>query len=270
MHYKALGFLLAALTSGLPLAAQAPIIENEKAAPVAEVGKFPEPKTLFLKKPEETIKADVADLIVIKPNTNASKVFWIVPRNAANKHIRRVPSEKLKDSREIIFCVAKPGKYEIFAVAIDGNDILDPVSFLIEIAGGVGPTPPAPDDEPDFPDGKYKLASITYRALASTLTLDDGVKSICRQISTNYVGVAAQIAAGTIANPEAALKAIIAANEKTLADARADRATWSKSSEIVQKEMVALYNAKKLATLGDFATAFREIAEGFKAIGDKK
>lgn len=126
------------------------------------------------------------------------------------------------------------------------------------------PVPPTPDPEPNFEAGKYNLSALSYKWAIDNIKPADS--KAAKAVADSFVGINAQIAAGTLKDVESILKATVAANNKALTDNGVAVANWTQFGVAMQKYLFQLYTDKKLVTPADFATAFAEISVGLSKV----
>jgi hypothetical protein len=127
-------------------------------------------------------------------------------------------------------------------------------------------TPPEPEIEPEFEESKYELSKFVYNGVKNIkLSKSDKIKQ-CAAIATSFDGIAAAIAAGTIATLEDILKKTAESNKFALTKSGGDRAKWEPLFTEIQEKLFDLYKTSKMQTKEDFAGAWREISSGLKLV----
>ena len=125
--------------------------------------------------------------------------------------------------------------------------------------------PPSPEVEPEFTDSKYQLSKFIYDGLKPVkLSKSDKIKQ-CTAIASSFDGIAAAIAAGTIATLEDILKKTAESNKAALTRSGGDRAKWETLFTDIQEKLFSLYQTGKMQTKEDFSIAWKEISLGFKS-----
>ncbi len=125
---------------------------------------------------------------------------------------------------------------------------------------------PNPEPEPNFPEGKYNLSSFIYNLTKTKINLSKSDKAKqANALAKSFEGIAAAIAAGTIDDQEDILKKTAEANRSAIQAVGGDRAKWEPVFTEIQEKLFGLYKDNKMTTKQDFASAWREIATGFKA-----
>ncbi len=131
---------------------------------------------------------------------------------------------------------------------------------------GPGPNPPVPPGPgPDFPDGKFKLAAVSYRLAMMHVPVTNRLKG-AQAIATSTNAIASAIAAGTLTDPADILKKLKEANNAGLNRVGVSPSEWDNFGNAMQGELLKLYKDKKLNVASDYGTAFREIAEGLSSV----
>jgi hypothetical protein len=129
---------------------------------------------------------------------------------------------------------------------------------------GPGPTPPVPPGPtPPLPDGKFGLAKKVYELGARVPAADRKAGSA---LASAYRGISAAIAAGTIKTPEDSLQKVKEANNAALQRIGVGKEGWIPFFTELQTIVFDLYASRKLNSVGDFAEAFNEIANGLEYI----
>jgi hypothetical protein len=127
-------------------------------------------------------------------------------------------------------------------------------------------TPVEPEAEPEFGESKYQLSKFVYDGVKSIkLSKSDRAKQ-CAAIASSFDGIAAAIAAGTIATLEDILKKTAESNRFALTKSGGDRAKWESLFTEIQEKLFDLYKTNKMQTKEDFAIAWREISSGLKLV----
>ena len=125
---------------------------------------------------------------------------------------------------------------------------------------------PNPEPEPNFPEGKYNLSPFIYNLTKTKINLSKSDKAKqANALAKSFEGIAAAIAAGTIDDQEDILKKTAEANRSSIAAVGGDRSKWEIVFNEIQEKLYGLYKDNKMVTKQDFASAWREIAAGFKA-----
>ena len=126
--------------------------------------------------------------------------------------------------------------------------------------------PIEPEVEPEFGESKYQLSKFVYDGVKNIkLSKSDRTKQ-CAAIATSFDGIAAAIAAGTIATLEDILKKTAESNKFALTKSGGDRAKWETLFTEIQEKLFDLYKTNKMQTKEDFSIAWREISFGLKLI----
>lgn len=130
------------------------------------------------------------------------------------------------------------------------------------------PNPPNPNPEPDptFPEGKYNLSKFIYDITKTKISISkvDKTKQ-ANALAKSFESIAAAIAAGTIDDQEDILKKTAEANRSSIQSVGGDKTKWEPVFIDIQEKLFGLYKDNQMTTKQDFATAWREIATGFKA-----
>lgn len=126
--------------------------------------------------------------------------------------------------------------------------------------GSDKPLPPPIPVPVVFPDGRYKLSLLTYKA-ASNVGGDRA--TMAQALAKNYDAMISRIAAGTVLNLKAALEEVTNDNKTTLGTSSA---LWDSFFVTLQDATYTLYNDRKMVTAADFQDACREISAGLKAV----
>jgi hypothetical protein len=127
-------------------------------------------------------------------------------------------------------------------------------------------TPVEPESEPEFGESKYQLSKFVYDGVKNIkLSKSDRVKQ-CAAIASSFDGIAAAIAAGTIATLEDILKKTAESNRFALTKSGGDRTKWEPLFTEIQEKLFDLYKTSKMQTKEDFAIAWREISSGLKLV----
>jgi len=127
-------------------------------------------------------------------------------------------------------------------------------------------TPIEPEVEPEFGESKYQLSKFVYDGVKSiNLSKSDRAKQ-CAAIASSFDGIAAAIAAGTIATLEDILKKTAESNKFALTKSGGDRAKWEPLFAEIQENLFNLYKTNQMQTKEDFSIAWREISSGLKLV----
>lgn len=129
------------------------------------------------------------------------------------------------------------------------------------------PTPnPNPEPDPIFPESKYNLSKFIYEITKNKINLSKSDKSKqANALAKSFESIAAAIAAGTIDEQEDILKKTAEANKSSIQSVGGDKTKWEPVFVDIQEKLFGLYKDNKMTTKQDFATAWREIANGFKS-----
>lgn len=129
------------------------------------------------------------------------------------------------------------------------------------------PTPtPNPEPDPTFPEGKYNLSKFIYDITKTKINISKADKSKqANALAKSFESIAAAIAAGTIDDQEDILKKTAEANRSAIQTVGGDKVKWEPVFVDIQEKLFGLYKDNKMSTKQDFATAWREIAVGFKS-----
>lgn len=170
-----------------------------------------------------------------------------------------------------------------FYVAINGAFTKDGKSVpsgvvYVKIPTSQSPEPnpnpnpkPVPPPPPVFPDGKYKLAQFTYNSVITNVPAEYQ-KGPSAEFANNYSGISSKIVAGGFNGYtgstmiQAILKDTTSANQDSLKNLKVDPKHWDTFFVSLQDELWGKYQGKTLNTQEEFATAWNEIAVGFKAV----
>lgn len=128
------------------------------------------------------------------------------------------------------------------------------------------PTPtPNPEPEPVFPEGKYNLSKFIYDITKNKINISKQDKAKqANALAKSFESIAAAIAAGTIDDQEDILKKTSEANRSAIQSVGGDKTKWEPAFIDIQEKLFGLYKDNKMTTKQDFASAWREIATGFK------
>ena len=130
------------------------------------------------------------------------------------------------------------------------------------------PNPPNPNPEPDptFPEGKYNLSKFIYDVTKTKINISKSDKAKqANALAKSFESIAAAIAAGTIDDQEDILKKTAEANRSSIQAIGGDKTKWEPVFIDIQEKLFGLYKDNQMTTKQDFATAWREIAVGFKS-----
>lgn len=153
----------------------------------------------------------------------------------------------------------------LFVEKKEGNIVdADVRSQLLKMEVKIGTGPDVPDDV-TFPDGKYKLSSISYKLANDKVTVVDA-KAAAKNLSNSYRGIASKIAAGGFTKVEDVLAQTTVSNRTALENAMVKKEDWTPALKALEDEVFKLYTNKTLVTLEDFKTAWTEIADGLAAV----
>lgn len=137
------------------------------------------------------------------------------------------------------------------------------LSAVVSIGGGGEPEPgpgpgpqPKPDD-PTFDDGKYKLAKFAYD------NAPQGRSQDAKALAASFRGIATQIGAGALKDPEAILKATKDANAKALGQ---QGSAWESWFVALQDKLFELSESGTLSSPEDFRTAWVELTAGLDKV----
>jgi hypothetical protein len=148
---------------------------------------------------------------------------------------------------------------------------------IIKVGVGVTPNPPAPTPTPTpnpptptpiLPAGKYGLAQVAYDAFASDGNMTSRQKSVvANALATGFEGIASKVAAVTTYTDIAQILAdTTKANDDALSKVEIDRSLTLGPQSIIGQKFKDLYVSQKVSTAADIAVAWREIAQGLKAV----
>lgn len=164
--------------------------------------------------------------------------------------------------------VVKDKDGKITEVATRSKLLMDEVVVEGDVPGpdpgpGPGPNPNPNPPAPVLPDGKYKLAKFSYDN--SLQKVDASIrKADSLALATSFNGIASKIASGSFTSLEDILKETQTSNRTALKD---NTNKWENFFIELQKNLYTLYKGKQMATMEDFATAWKEIATGLEAGG---
>lgn len=153
----------------------------------------------------------------------------------------------------------------LFVEKKEGNIVdADVRSQLIKMEVKIGTGTDVNVDDPVFPDGKYKLASTTWKIANDKVSAE--AKVAAKNLASSYRGIAAKIAAGGILKIEDVLAQTPTSNITALTNAGVKKEEWAPALKELEDVVFKLYTDKKIVTLEDFKIAWNEIAEGLSAV----
>jgi hypothetical protein len=120
-----------------------------------------------------------------------------------------------------------------------------------------GPTPPGPSP---LPDGRFKLAAATLKAVSENVKRSTRAQE-ARTLAAALRDVVKQISDGKLSGKVPIASAMVGAYTKGLGAARAE---WDSAIQQVRKAMFEALNAGSAEA--DFATAIAEVATGLEAV----
>ncbi len=131
---------------------------------------------------------------------------------------------------------------------------------------GPNPVPPSPNPipTPSIPVGKFNIAQPAYDLAVAINSPLRG--QLFQKIQTNYVGVASSISAGALTTLPDVMNTIATNNTNTVKGLGFPIDQWSTWSLGMKTKMYAIYTAKQLNTLKDYADLFNEIATGLSYV----
>lgn len=130
--------------------------------------------------------------------------------------------------------------------------------FVLAPAGEPEPGPgpdPGPKPEP--------LPPLAKRSLDLAMALPAAERALAGPLATSIEGVASRISAGAIKTVDEAMNAMRESNRSALGT---HVEAWRPWAEGIKRELDAMYDAGKLKTLEEHATAFRQIAQGLRQV----
>jgi len=142
-------------------------------------------------------------------------------------------------------------------------------NVVVSRDGSVPDNPVVPDEpvkpvEPQFEQGKYGLAKTTYDLAKKNM--NDDIKKVAPDLANSFDGIASSIVAGALKTDKDIINAVFASNQNALNNAKVKKENVVKFAESLNTEVFNLYEKDKLSTAADFATAFREIANGLRGV----
>lgn len=133
------------------------------------------------------------------------------------------------------------------------------------------PVPPTPTPTPVpvvLPDGKYKLSQFAYDAVNTSVGLTQAERvSIAGAYATGFDATSAKIAAlSTMGTVEAIMADLKAGNDAALKLTGIASTKYASIKTAISDKIYSLSSTGSVVTIDDFATAFREISLGLKAV----
>ncbi len=175
----------------------------------------------------------------------------------------------------------RPKKQQVYCVIsylyVVREKIDDPTSRILEVAVrtqflyvevsvGDGEPEPITPVGPALPDGKYKLGKTAYDlVLKKVASSPDRVKA-AKALATSFKGIASSISAGALKDPKDILAKTTSSNQTALANIGVDKLAWDPFFTDLKEAIYDLYEKDNIATAGDFAAAWNEIAAGLDSI----
>jgi hypothetical protein len=230
----------------------------------------PAPITQAVAKLSGPERVGTAELVSLNSAGSSGVLAWA----SVNLQTGKYEIAQRPTGEQVLFFVTKvPGRYEfiLFAASSDGKTIaIDQARHTVTVEGDAPvppgpnpPVPPGPNPPGPLPDGKYGLAKFAHGAASALVTADPSKASTARNLAGSFSSVASMIAAGTV-NGQADIKAkTTAANNTALGSARD---AWLPFFNSLRVQLNDLTRQKKISANDDFATAWREIADGLNAV----
>lgn len=147
----------------------------------------------------------------------------------------------------------------ITGVVIVGNPSPEPVP------PGPNPNPPAPVPTPAFPDGKYKLAKFAFETAIAKVDKATREKA-ATALAGSFNGIIADIDSKKLTDPKMILTKTAERNQKALRDIGIDAKLWDEFFTVLQDNIYERYERFEMSTVGDFRTAWGEIAVGLSQV----
>lgn len=144
----------------------------------------------------------------------------------------------------------------ITGVVIVGNPSPEPVPV---------PPNPTPVPTPSFPDGKYKLAKFAFETAIAKVDKVNREKA-ATALANSFAGVIAEIDNKKLSDPKTILTKTTESNRKALLDIGVPASTWEAFFVALQDNIYERYERFELSTVGDFRTAWGEIAVGLSQV----
>lgn len=209
-------------------------------------------------------KAEVGDVISAKLDGPCLATDWRILDQATGIRINTIP---LSDGTLVFGSGAVPRSI-IVRVALAYKEGETVSAALLESVVKVGtpdplPTPspdPIPTPSPDLPSGKFGLANFVVKSKV-------GDAKGFAVLAGSFKSIKTQIVAGRFAKLEDVLTATSKANRDALTQAGIPTAQYDSLFSKLQDELFSLYQAKKINTMDDIATAWDEIALGLEKGG---
>lgn len=169
--------------------------------------------------------------------------------------------------------ITSPNKFTIILVAnylLPKDELVTKVyTGKVYVGNKPGPVPPdpvpVPTPDPTFPDGKYKLAAFVYNLTRQAVN-DPNKVAVAKALAESYNTVASAISAGAYRDIQTILTKTTEANKEAMLKAGADRSSWDAVRSKIVDHIYELYKSGAIRTPEDFATAWRELAEGLNGI----
>jgi len=175
---------------------------------------------------------------------------------------------EVENGRKIVFASGSPGRYTFVAVGANADSSGKPsvaVAKHVLTIGDPGPppNPVPPNPDPPLPPGKYGLATFA-RDNAAGVALDaTNKKSTALSLANSFESIASTIAAGALKDAAAIITATQSNNAAALG---AYRPSWQPWGEQLRQKLNTLSESRQLVSTEDYATAWREIATGLRAV----
>lgn len=130
------------------------------------------------------------------------------------------------------------------------------------------PAPPSPNPtpvpEPTVPDGKYKIASISYKLFIQVPYSDR--PTLAKAIAGNYSAVSAAIRAGALSTLNDVFQTVKSKNTATITSLKLSPASLTPWTSAISAKIEEDYNSKQLTKLSDFADFFDEVVQGLSYV----
>lgn len=222
---------------------------------------FADPPKAVITGPTEGVPGDLIELD--SSESIGSKLKWYVEplRFADGK-----PTFKISKDGTTVQLATRSGSYRVELI-VSNEEGPDRAIWNVTIGGGSPPPPPPPfnPDPPPLPAGRFGLANFVRSQILANVPKEK--RGPAATFSGVFSSVSAQIAAGTIPTPAAAMAKAKAMNQQSVSDPAVYNFWKTAVNDALAAKLTSLItaNAVSRTNMDDWKDAFAEIATGYAA-----
>lgn len=219
---------------------------------------YADPKAVI----EAPANVSQGDLVVLDASKSAGSGYAWALTNSDKTYL------PVDDGKRVVFASGATGEY-VFVLAVAEGDKASLAKHKLQVGASPapGPTPappsPTPGPTPPTPPSPVVLTGLAKFAFDACQPLPPAARIRSIVVAQALEVVASQISAGTLTSGSK----IAAATKTALAAAYADQtAAWSPVDHAMNNELKRLAMAGKITSAAQLADAYREIANGLRAV----